>query len=82
MGLRMSKPVAIDRLLQIGREITARVERLDKIGVKAVDHVDSINHLLAEAEKRCETAEVLGQRMPEPERCCIVTALIRGNSIL
>lgn len=52
----MSKPV--DRLEQIGREISARVEKLDKIGVKAVDHVNSINHLLAEAEKLCETPEV------------------------
>jgi hypothetical protein len=58
MACRMSKPVAAERLLQIGREIAARVEKLDKIGVKAVDHVDSIKHLLAEAEKLCETAEV------------------------
>jgi hypothetical protein len=48
-----NKPVATNRLLDIGREIAARVERLDKIGVKAVDHVDSINHLLAQAEKLC-----------------------------
>jgi hypothetical protein len=54
---REANPVAINRLLDIGREIAARVEKLDKIGVKAVDHVDSINHLLAEAEKLCETAE-------------------------
>jgi hypothetical protein len=58
MACGMSKPVAAERLLQIGREIAARVEKLDKIGVKAVDHVDSIKHLLAEAEKLCETAEV------------------------
>jgi hypothetical protein len=51
----MSK--SAERLLEIGREIAARVERLDKIGIKAVDHVDSINHLLAQAEKLCETAE-------------------------
>ena len=54
----MSKPVAAERLLQIGREIAARVEKLDKIGVKAVDHVDSINHLLGEAEKLCKTPEI------------------------
>jgi hypothetical protein len=55
---REANTVTTNRLLDIGREIAARVDRLDKIGVKAVDHVDSINHLLAEAEKLCETAEV------------------------
>jgi hypothetical protein len=49
--------MSADRLERIGREITARVEKLDKLGVKAVDHVDSIDYLLAEAEKLCETAE-------------------------
>jgi hypothetical protein len=51
--------VSVDRnrLDQIGREITARIEKLDKIGEKAVDHVDSISHLLAEAEKLCDTPQ-------------------------
>jgi hypothetical protein len=49
--------MSADRLEQIGREITARVEKLDKLGAKAADHVDSIDCLLAEAEKLCETAE-------------------------
>jgi hypothetical protein len=35
----------------------------------------------AEAELRV-SAPLLGQRILEPERCRIVTALIRGNSIL
>jgi hypothetical protein len=47
----------INRLEQIGREITARVEKLDQLGAKAVDQVDSIDHLLAEAEKLCATPE-------------------------
>jgi hypothetical protein len=46
-----------DRLEQIGREITSRVEKLDKLGTKAVDQVDSIGQLLAEAEKLCDTPE-------------------------
>jgi FtsZ-binding cell division protein ZapB len=49
--------MTVDRLEQIGREITARVEKLDKLGTRAIDQVDSIDHLLAEAEKLCETAE-------------------------
>jgi hypothetical protein len=49
--------MSADRLEQIGREITARVEKLDKLGAKAVDHVDSIDCLLVEAEKLCETRE-------------------------
>ena len=49
--------MSIDRLEQIGREITARVEKLDKLGGKAVDQVDLIDHLLGEAKKLCETAE-------------------------
>ena len=43
--------MSIDRLEQIGREITARVEKLDKLGAKAADQVNSIDHLLAEAER-------------------------------
>jgi hypothetical protein len=43
------------RLEQIGREITARLGKLDQLGVKAVDQVDSIGQLLAEAEKLCAT---------------------------
>jgi hypothetical protein len=46
------------RLEQIGREITARVKKLDNFGAKAVDHVDSIDHLLGEAEKLCKTSEI------------------------
>ena len=45
------------RLEEIAREITARIDKLDKLGLKAVDHVDSIGHLLAEAEKLCGTRE-------------------------
>jgi hypothetical protein len=48
------------RLEQIGREITARVGKLDQLGVKAVDQVDSIGQLLAEAEKLCATPEAFG----------------------
>ena len=51
--------MTVDRLEQIGREITARVGKLDQLGAKAVDQVDSIGHLLAEAEKLCETLEAL-----------------------
>jgi hypothetical protein len=47
----------IDRLQQIGREISVRVEKLDKLGTKAVDQVDSIDRLLAEAEKLCDTPQ-------------------------
>jgi hypothetical protein len=46
------------RLEEIGREIRARVGKLDKVGAQAVDHVDSINHLLSEAEKLCKTPEL------------------------
>ena len=49
--------MTVDRLEQIGREITARVGKLDQLGAKAVDQVNSIGHLLAEAEKLCETLE-------------------------
>jgi hypothetical protein len=44
----------IGRLHSIGREIRARVERLDRIGAKAVNMVDSINCLLREAEPLCD----------------------------
>jgi hypothetical protein len=47
------RPVS-GRLHSIGREIAARIERLDKYGGKAVDMVDSINQLLSEAEKFCD----------------------------
>jgi hypothetical protein len=44
------------RLNDIGREIKARVGKLNQLGGKAVDQVDSINHLLGEAEKLCDPA--------------------------
>lgn len=44
----------IGRLHDIGREIRARVDKLNHLGGKAVDMVDSIDHLLAEAEKCCD----------------------------
>jgi hypothetical protein len=40
-------------LQRIGREIRARVERLDRIGAKAVNMAASINHLLGQAEALC-----------------------------
>jgi hypothetical protein len=42
-----------DRLQQIGREIEARIKKIDKVG----DHVDSIDCLLAEAEELCGSPE-------------------------
>jgi hypothetical protein len=45
------------RLEEIGREITARIDKLEKLTAKGVDHVDSIEQLLAEAEKLCGTSE-------------------------
>jgi hypothetical protein len=42
------------KLERIGREIRARVERLDRIGARAVDMVDSIKYLLREAEQLCD----------------------------
>ncbi len=44
----------IGELHDIGREIRARVEKLNQLGGKAVDMVDSIDHLLADAEKLCD----------------------------
>jgi hypothetical protein len=44
----------ICRLHSIGREIRVRVEKLNQIGAKAVDMVDSINCLLREAEPLCD----------------------------
>jgi hypothetical protein len=44
--------MSMDRLEQIGREIAARVEKLDKLGARAADQVVSIGHLLAEAGRR------------------------------
>jgi hypothetical protein len=37
----------------IGRDIRARVEKLNQLGSKSVDMIDSINHLLGQAEKLC-----------------------------
>jgi hypothetical protein len=61
--------MSADLLEQIGHEITSRVEELDKLGAKAVDHVDSIDYLLVEDEKLCDTAEAFAafkqKRCPE-----------------
>jgi hypothetical protein len=48
-----SKMVDHGRLKDIGREIKVRVGKLDQLGGKAVDMVDSIDHLLADAKKLC-----------------------------
>jgi len=50
------KQVSGDRLKDIGREIKARVGKLDQLGGKTVDMIDSIDHLLADAEKLCDPA--------------------------
>ncbi len=47
----------IRRLNEIGREISARITKLDKIGAKAVDMVDSIDCLLKEAEGLCDAKD-------------------------
>ncbi len=47
---------ANSRLKDIGREIEVRVGKLDQLGGKTVDMVDSIDHLLADAEKLCDPA--------------------------
>ena len=52
---------------------------LDRLGVVSQHTLAALVHD-AEVELRV-SVPLLGQRMPEPERCCIVTALIRGNSI-
>lgn len=44
------------KLEAIGREIKVRVGKIDHLGGKAVDMFDSINHLLADAEKLCGPA--------------------------
>jgi hypothetical protein len=49
------------RLEEIGRGITARIDKLEKLTAKGVDHVDSIEQLLAEAEKLCGTPECFEQ---------------------
>jgi hypothetical protein len=45
---------AIGSLHGLGREIRVRIEKLDFLGVKAVDQIDSINKLLDEARKLCD----------------------------
>ena len=52
----------------------------DCLGVVSQQALATLVHD-AEVELRV-SVPLLGQRMPEPERCCIVAALIRGNSIL
>ena len=53
--------VASSRLKDIGHEIKVRVGKLDQLGGKAVDMVDSIDHLLADAEKLCDpTGHIFG----------------------
>jgi hypothetical protein len=44
----------IGELHDIGRQIQAKVEILNRLGGKAVDMKDSIDHLLADAEKLCD----------------------------
>ena len=44
----------IEKVYKIGLEIRARVKKLDQYGVKAVDMVDSIEHLLKDAEALCD----------------------------
>ena len=44
----------IEKLYNIGLEIRARVKKLDQYGVKAVDMVDLIEHLLKDAEALCD----------------------------
>jgi hypothetical protein len=44
----------VGNLHDIGREIRARVDKLNQLGGKAVDMVDSINHLLEDARKLCD----------------------------
>ena len=46
----------VGNLHDIGREIRARVEKLNQLGGKTVDMVDSINHLLDDARKLCDEA--------------------------
>jgi hypothetical protein len=45
--------LSTERLEQIGREIEVWVEKLDKVGGKAVDYRDTIDRLLGEADKLC-----------------------------
>lgn len=45
--------MSTERLEQIGHEIEAWVEKLDKVGGKAVDYRDTIDRLLEEADKLC-----------------------------
>lgn len=44
----------MSRLEQLGREIEVLVEKLDKVGGKAVDYRDTIDQLLEEANKLCD----------------------------
>jgi hypothetical protein len=63
------KQVSGDRLKDIGREIKARVGKLDQLGGKTVDMIDSIDHLLADAEKLCDPAGFTfeaGRQAPHP----------------
>ena len=53
---------------------------LDRLGV-IPQHALAALVQDAQVELRLSVA-LLGQRMPEPERCCVITASIRGKSIL
>src|SRR5262249_2840322 len=53
---------------------------LDRLGVASQHTLAALEHD-AEMELRVRIPS-FGQQMPEPERCCVVAALIRGNGIL
>jgi hypothetical protein len=53
-GARREVVAAIDILGRLGHEIRVRVNKLNHLGGKTVDMVDSIDHLLADAEKLCD----------------------------
>jgi hypothetical protein len=62
MATQKSDRLAVEgdrkKLEAIGDEIKVRVGKIDHLGGKAVDMFDSINHLLADAEKLCGPAEI------------------------
>ena len=53
---------------------------LDRLGIVPQHTLAALVHN-AEVELRV-SVPLLGDRMPQPERCCVVTALVRNNSIL
>jgi hypothetical protein len=54
LRIRVVEALTVSRLHDIGREINARLAKLDHLGGKAVDMFDSINCLLKEAEGLCD----------------------------